>query len=153
LPQRAPVAQRVLVGWLVMELRQMFAAGLGGVAATIADVSSLVLMVETGTRVELAALIAAGVGAAIGFAFNKYLAFRDRSPLAICQLARFAVVAVATAVLIAIAMHVVAVRLGAPYVVAKLACSALVFLAWTYPAQRRLVFQPRPRLQPWMSLS
>jgi putative flippase GtrA len=136
-----------------MESRQMLAAGLGGVAATIADVSSLVVMVETGTRVELAAFIAAGLGAALGFTFNKYVAFRDRSPLGLEQLARFAIVAAATAVLMAIAMHVVAVRLGAPYVVAKLACSALVFLAWTYPAQRRLVFQPRPRLEPWMSLS
>jgi putative flippase GtrA len=147
------VAQGLLIGPDVMQLGQMFAAGLGGLAATIADVSSLVLMVETGTRVELAAFVAAGLGAAIGFTFNKYVAFRDRSPLALEQLARFAVVAVATAVLMAIAMHVVAVRLGAPYVVAKLACSALVFLAWTYPAQRRLVFQSRPRLEPWMSLS
>jgi len=38
-------------------------------------------------------------------------------------------------------------------IAAKLVCSALVFLAWTYPAQRRLVFNRRPRLQPWMSLS
>jgi hypothetical protein len=50
------------------------------------------------------------------------------------------------------AMQLIAVQLGAPLLVAKLACSALVFLAWTYPAQRRLVFRRR-HPQPWMSLS
>ena len=32
---------------------------------------------------------------------------------------------------------------GVPYLLAKVICSALVFLAWTYPAQRRLVFLAR----------
>ena len=84
---------------------------------------------------------------------NKYIAFRDRTPLSIKQLGRFALVAVATALLMAVAMQIISVKLGAPVLVAKLICSALVFLGWTYPAQRRLVFRRRPQLSPWMSLS
>jgi putative flippase GtrA len=84
---------------------------------------------------------------------NKHIAFRDRSPITVQQCARFGGVAVATALLMAAAMQVFAVKLGIHLVAAKVVCSALVFLAWTYPAQRRLVFNRRPRLQPWMSLS
>jgi hypothetical protein len=41
----------------------------------------------------------------------------------------------------AIAMQLVAVELGVSYLIAKLVCAAAVFAAWTYPAQRRLVFR------------
>lgn len=135
-----------------LRMRQMAAAGAGGVAATAVDVTTLVLLVEHGTAVALAAFIAASLGAAVGFSLNKYIAFRDRSPISLEQCSRFALVAVATALLMAGAMQL-AVTLGAPYLVAKLVCSALVFVAWTYPAQRRLVFRHRPRLSPGMSLS
>lgn len=147
------MAHRVLFPLAIMRLKEMAAAGLGGIAATAVDVTLLVLMVEHGTAVALAAFVAAACGAAVGFTMNKYIAFRDRSPISVEQCGRFAGVAVATALLMALAMHVIAVKLGAPYLVAKLICSALVFLGWTYPAQRRLVFRRRPRLSPWMSLS
>lgn len=141
-----------------MQLRQMFAAGLGGVAATSVDVVALLLQVESGASVAPAAFIASAAGAAVGFVWNKHIAFRDRSPVSLQQIARFGSVAVASALLMAVAMYVVAVKLGVPYLAAKLVCSALVFLAWTYPAQRRLVFShalapERSGLQPWMSLS
>ena len=135
-----------------MQLRQMATAGLGGVAATVVDVSLLVLLVKHGTLVALAAFIAASCGAAVGFTMNKYIAFRDRSPISVEQLGRFAFVAVVTALLMAGAMQLFAVHFGVPVLLAKLACSALVFVAWTYPAQRRLVFR-RSQLSPWMSLS
>lgn len=136
-----------------MRLREMAAAGFGGICATVVDVLVLVLLVEHDTAVALAAFIAAACGGAVGFTMNKYIAFRDRSPISLPQCARFGLVAVATALLMAAAMHVIAVELGAPYLAAKLICSALVFVAWTYPAQRHLVFRRRPRLEPWMSLS
>jgi putative flippase GtrA len=136
-----------------MKLREMAAAGMAGIAATVVDVSLLVLLVGHGTKVALAAFFAAASGAAVGFTLNKYIAFRDRSPISLEQLGRFAGVAVATALLMAGAMQVIAVQIGVPVVPAKILCSALVFLAWTYPAQRRLVFRRRPRLSPWMSLS
>ena len=81
------------------------------------------------------------------------IAFRDRSPVTLQQLGRFGCVAVATALLMAACMQIVAVKLGAPVLVAKVVCSAVIFVAWTYPAQRRLVFKPRTRLQPSMSIS
>ena len=124
-----------------MQLREMIVAGFGGIAATVADVSLLVLQVEHGTSVPLAAFISAAAGAAVGFTLNKYIAFRDRTPVNLQQLGRFGLVAVATALLMALAMQLIAVKLGVPYLVAKVVCSAVVFLAWTYPAQRRLVFR------------
>ena len=146
------MAHRLLIV-RVMQLREMLRAGFGGVAATATDVSMLVLQVKhLHAPVATATFIAAACGAAVGFVFNKYLAFRDRSPINIKQLGRFACVAVATALLMALAMQLFAVKLGAPLLVAKLICSALVFVAWTYPAQRRLVFR-RTRPQPWASIS
>jgi putative flippase GtrA len=105
------------------------------------DVSVLVLMVEHGAPVAGAAFCGAAAGAVTNFALNKYFAFRDRSPIHGRQLARFGLVAVATAVLMAIAMQLVAVQLGVPYLIAKLVCAAAVFAVWTYPAQRRIVFR------------
>jgi putative flippase GtrA len=136
-----------------MQLRQMFSAGLGGLASTSVDVIALLLLVKHGTPVAAAAFIGASLGATVGFTMNKYIAFRDRSPVTLQQLARFGCVAVASALLMAMCMQIVAVKLGAPVLAAKVVCSALIFVAWTYPAQRRLVFKPRTRLQPWMSLS
>lgn len=127
-----------------MQLRQVIASGFGGALATAVDVSSLVLQVKHGTPVPLAAFISAALGAAVGFTSNKYLAFRDRSKVTLPQLGRFGIVAVTTALLMALLMELVAVKLGIPTVPAKLVCSALVFVAWTYPAQRRLVFARQP---------
>jgi len=147
------MAHPLLIVRLVKKLREMAAAGMGGIGATVVDVTLLVQLVKLGTPVALAAFIAAACGAAVGFTLNKYIAFRDRSPISLEQCARFGIVAVGTALLMAGAMHVLAVSLGFHVLLAKLVCSALVFLAWTYPAQRRLVFRRRPRLSPWMSLS
>src|SRR5262249_4152188 len=100
-----------------------------------------VLLVELGTRVPVAAFCGAATGAVVNFALNKYLAFRDRSRITARQLVRFGLVAVATALLMAVAMQLVAMQLGVPYLLAKLICAAAVFAVWTYPAQRRLVFR------------
>jgi putative flippase GtrA len=116
-------------------------AGVGGGIATAVDVTTLVLLVHAGIAVAPAAFCGATVGAVTCFVWNKYVAFRDRSRITTQQLVRFGLVAVATALLMALLMHVVAVKLGVPLVPAKLGCSAAVFLAWTFPAQRRLVFQ------------
>jgi putative flippase GtrA len=121
--------------------RERVVAGVGGGIATAVDVTTLVLLVHAGVSVALAAFLGATFGAVTCFAWNKRVAFRDRSKITMQQLGRFGIVAVATALLMAFLMHVVAVKLGVPLVPAKLGCSAAVFLAWTFPAQRRLVFQ------------
>ncbi|HEX4449279.1 MAG TPA: GtrA family protein [Kofleriaceae bacterium] len=116
------------------------ASGLAGIGATAVDVCALTVQVHRGTPVALAAFIAAAVGACAGFALNKYVAFRDRSPVTLAQLSRFAIVALGTALLVAAGMELFAVHLRVPYLAAKALCSLCVFAAWTYPAQRRLVF-------------
>jgi putative flippase GtrA len=121
--------------------RELVTAGFGGVAATLVDIVFLVFLVEVITlSIPIAAFLASGAGAAMNFVLNKYLAFRDRSPITLRQVASFAAVAVATALLMALAMKLVAVELGVPYVVAKLLCAITIFMVWTYPAQRKLVF-------------
>lgn len=123
--------------------RQLLAAGAGGAAGSVLDVAVLVLMVELGAPIAVAAFSGAAAGAVANFVMNKYVAFRDRSPITAGQLARFGLVAVTTALLMALAMHAVAVELGVPYLLAKLMCAAVVFGVWSYPAQRRLVFHRR----------
>jgi putative flippase GtrA len=123
----------------------MLAAGLGGAIGTALDFAALVLLVElVGLSIPLSTFLAASAGAGVCFAMNKRLAFRDRTPVTLQQVVRFGFVAVASALLLALAMRIVAVDLRVPYPAAKALCAALVFLAWTYPAQRRLVFVRRP---------
>lgn len=123
--------------------RQLLTAGFGGVVATLFDISALVLLVESGVSVPVAAFLAACAGAAMNFLLNKYIAFRDSSPITVEQLGRFGAVAVTTAMLMALAMKVVAVELGVQYMLAKLICAVVVFIVWTYPAQKKLVFRRR----------
>jgi len=124
----------------VKKSRELLAAGFGGVVATGFDLALLVFMVGHHVPVPAATFIAALTGAAANFVLNKYVAFRDRSPINLRQLARFQLVSIVTALLMAGAMQLVAVRLGVPVLVAKLGCAAVLFALWSYPAQRRLVF-------------
>jgi putative flippase GtrA len=121
----------------------MLAAGLGGVVGTMFDVVTLLLLVKlTPSSIPLAAFLAAGVGAVVCFLMNKYIAFRDGTPVTVEQVVRFGLVAVATGILTAGAMKIVAVDLHVPVIIAKAICAAAVFAAWTFPAQRRFVFKP-----------
>ena len=108
--------------------------------ATAIDVATLVLLVRHGEAIPLAAFCGAAAGAATCFTLNKYVAFRDRSPISLGQVARFNFVAVVAAVLLAAAVKLATARLGVHVVAAKFACAPIVFALWTYPAQRRLVF-------------
>lgn len=122
----------------------MIAAGFGGAVGSGLDVALLVLLVEHSVSVPVSAFVAASAGAAVNFVMNKYIAFRDRSPITGRQLARFGVVAVMAAMLMALTMKIVAVELGVPYLLAKLGCAAAIFVVWTYPAQRRVFARPAP---------
>ncbi len=120
--------------------RQLLTAGIGGALGTALDLGVLVSLVGHHVAIPLATFIATLAGAATNFTLNKYVAFRDRSPLTLGQVARFDLVAVVAAFLMAAAMKIATANLGVPVVAAKLACAAVVFAIWTYPAQRRLVF-------------
>jgi putative flippase GtrA len=124
----------------VKNTRQLLTAGIAGALGTGLDLGVLVSLVGHGAPIPLATFIATLAGAATNFTLNKYVAFNDRSPLTLGQVVRFDVVAVVAALLMAAAMKVATATLGLPVVAAKLACAAVVFVIWTYPAQRRLVF-------------
>ena len=136
------VAQPLLLPRLVKNPREIAAAGFAGGVATGVDVVTLVLLVEHHVSIPVAAFLGAVAGAVMNFVLNKYIAFRDPSRVTAQQLGRFGIVAVASAMLMALAMKIVAVELGVPYLVAKLICAVAVFAGWSYPAQRRLVFSP-----------
>jgi len=137
------MAQALLIRSGMKNPREMLAAGLGGVVATGLDLVTLVGLVELFmVPIPVAAFVASAVGAVVCFMVNKHIAFRDRSPITLHQVARFGFVAVSTAILMALLMKLVAVDLAVPYLIAKLVCAAVVFVMWTYPAQRRLVFRP-----------
>jgi len=120
--------------------RELIAAGAGGIVGTGVDLGCLVLLVGHHVPVPVATFLASLAGAATSFVLNKYVAFGDRSPISLGQILRFDFVAVVAALLMAVAMKLVTVKLGVSVVVAKLACAAVVFALWTYPVQRRFVF-------------
>ena len=122
-------------------VKKFASAGIGSVVAGVVDMVVLVALVETGTPVGTAAFVAAVCGAVFHFAWGKYLTFRDGSPLAVRQMLRFAGVALATALLLAITIRLCAVELHVQYVLAKLLCSVVVFVGWTYPVHRYFVFR------------
>lgn len=146
------MAHPLLVSPTVSKTREMLVAGMGGVLGTTADVLVLMSLVALGVSIPLSAFVAASVGAVVCFALNKYVAFRDRTPISVDQLVRFGLVALANALALSLLMKLVAVELGVPVLPAKLLCAAVVFFAWTYPAQRRLVFK-RAEPSPAQSLA
>jgi putative flippase GtrA len=134
----------LLQWWLVpRRLQRMLGAGLGGAVGSSADIAVLIALVESGVRVAGAAFAGAAAGAVVCFVVNKRWAFRDRTPVTLRQVASFAAVAAITATLMAVAMHLAVEDAGVPYLVAKALCAAAVFVVWSYPAQRRLVFVAR----------
>ncbi len=141
------MAQGVLIEGSVKNPREMLAAGFGGAIGTACDVTALILLVEhLHVSIPVSAFLASTVGAVACFLMNKHVAFRDRSPITLRQIVRFGLVAVATAFMMAFAMKLVAVDLHVPYLIAKIASAAVIFVAWTYPAQRRLVFERQPAI-------
>jgi putative flippase GtrA len=123
--------------------RELLVAGVAGALGTGLDLGVLVLLVGHHVPIPLATFMAALAGAATNFTINKYVAFRDRAPISLGQVARFDFVALVAALLMAAAMKIATADVGVPVVAAKLACAAIVFAIWTYPAQRRFVFARR----------
>jgi len=120
--------------------RELLTAGMAGAVGTGLDLAVLVLLVRHHVSIPVATFIAALAGAVANFALNKYVAFRDRSPIRLGQVARFQLVAVVAAGLLAAAMKIATANPAVPVVAARLVCAAVVFAIWSYPAQRYLVF-------------
>lgn len=132
-------------------VHKLLGACLGGGLGTAIDVAVLTSLVESGAPVAASAFAGALAGAGVCFAMNKYVAFRDHTPLRVRQLGAFALVAVASALIMALSMQLVAVVCGVPYLLAKILCAAVVFAVWSYPAQKR-VFRA-PELSPAASMA
>jgi putative flippase GtrA len=130
-----------LPGSVTRNARSVLGASAGGVTATLLDITVLWTLVRTGVPIPIAAFFGAISGAVACFVINKRVAFADRTPITFEQVGRFSLVAVATALLMAAAMQVVAVWFRVPVLVAKLVCAAVVFVAWSYPAQKKFVFR------------
>jgi putative flippase GtrA len=126
-------------------VRQVAGAGLAGMLGTAIDVAVLAALVEHGAGVASSTFAGAIAGAGVSYVASKYVAFRDRSSLCFRQVARFGAVAMATALIMALAMQLVAVVMGVPYLLAKGVCAAVVFAIWSYPAQRLFVFRTPAR--------
>ncbi len=120
--------------------RRLLFASLSGLVATGVDVSVLATLAERGSPIAVAAFLGSAAGALFCFVINKYIAFRDHRPLSVRQLSTFAMVSGTTAMLMAGAMFLVCDLGQVPYLIGKVLCAFAVFLVWSYPAQRRLVF-------------
>jgi len=120
---------------------RLLKVGLSGCLATAVDVAALVVLVERlGVYVTLAAFLAALCGGVTNFLVNKFWAFRDSSRIDIRQVIAYALVSLATAIFVAAAVHLLAVIIGWPYLIAKAIAAISIFLAWGYPAQAKFVF-------------
>jgi len=129
---------------MAKNLREISKTALSGVSATILDVAMLVFLVELfQTPVVLATFCAALFGAGLSFVLSKYWAFRDRSKVTPVQVFSFAGVAFVSAVLVAILVWG-QTEVGVPYLGAKAIAAIMVFLSWSFPAQKYVVFA-RPR--------
>jgi putative flippase GtrA len=124
------------------------------ILATTVDVVALIALVElAGVHVTVAAFLAAVCGGVTNFLVNKYWAFADNAPLDVRQVSLYVLVSLANAMFVAASLHVFAVLIGVPYLMAKAAAAALVFLLWSYPAQAKLVFPATVVPQPSDSLA
>ncbi len=123
-----------------LRITRAMRTALSGLAATAVDVATLIALVEGfGVGVGVAAFLAATAGAIAQFALAKCWAFRDRTPVQVRQVGAYALVALGNALFVASAVHLLA-GLGAPYLIAKSVAAFVVFVSWSYPAQKRIVF-------------
>jgi CDP-diacylglycerol--glycerol-3-phosphate 3-phosphatidyltransferase len=114
---------------------------LGSVAATLVDFGALTLLVErAGVDPVLATAVGALAGAVTNFALARRWIFRDHQGSAASQALRYALVSGASLGLNTLGEYAVATRLGAHYLVARVAVSLAVSLLWNFPMHRRFVF-------------
>lgn len=115
---------------------------IASLVATAVDFGAMIALVElAGARPDLATLVGASAGAVTNFSIGRTWTFRaEGGPLG-AQVARYALVSGMSAVWNAIGEHLLAGRLGAPYVLARVAVAVFVSVAWNYPAQRYFVFK------------
>ncbi len=131
---------------MLTKLSQIIKTGLSGIAATMIDFVALIALVELASvSIVVAALVAAGVGAVVGFVITKQWAFKDRGPTDTRQITAYTVVAVGNAFLVAVVLKLLVALSGVFYPIAKVLASVVAFALWSYPAQARWVFSKGER--------
>jgi putative flippase GtrA len=116
-----------------------------GALATVVDLVALWLLVEVaGLAPWLANVPALGAGLLVQFAGNKYLAFGDRSRALLRQGSQFALVEVGALGLNALGFHLAVTLLACPYLLARLSCSAVVYVAYSFPLWGRIFTHRSP---------
>ncbi|MFO0672917.1 MAG: GtrA family protein [Polyangiaceae bacterium] len=134
---------RAETGWAVF-LRHQAAS----VVATAVDFGTMIALVELlALRPDVATLIGASAGAVTNFTVGRTWAFKASDAPIGAQAARYALVSALSAVWNALGEHVLARRLGAPYVLARVVVALVVSVAWNFPAHRHFVFK-KPRAVP-----
>lgn len=113
-----------------------------GGAATVADMISLVFLVEiAGLSPPVASLPALFVGALVQFLGNRHFVFaargHERGSLP-RQAVLFALAEGATLTLNALVFYLLSSMLGVPYPIARAAGTFLVFAGFSYPIWRRI---------------
>jgi putative flippase GtrA len=115
-----------------------------GAVATALDIAVLLLCVHRlGMTNPEGAMAGVAVGAAFAFFANRHFAFRDRNPHLVPQAAKYVAATAAAMVVHAGFVWLLADRLGAPVVIAKLIADLAVFSAGQLLVLRYLVFPRR----------
>lgn len=140
------MSARAAVAWCRRTAAGTFGrSALVGLLATVADLGVLWLLIEgAGAAPGLANVPGLIAGLLLQFVGNKYFAFADRSPLTPSQVGRFAAVEAVTFALNLAAFHLLAVCLGLPFVVSRLAGEGLVYVGYSSPRWRRIFAAPSP---------
>jgi putative flippase GtrA len=130
------LAQNGRAGFVAVPVRLWMASGLASLAATAVDATSSTAIRGAGGSIPLSAAIGALLGAALNFILQRR-AFQARHGLG-RQLAGYAIV-VAGALAINTTLTTLA-GLFVPILPAKLLACAAVWIVWTFPVSRRVVF-------------
>ncbi len=126
-------------------LGQLIRSGLVGGLATVVDLLALFILVESfGLDPVLANVPALSLGLSVQFFGNKFWAFDERSTDAASltrQAGLFALVEVGAFALNAATFHLLVTVWAAPYMLARLLGSGVVYFAFSYPLWA-YVFRP-----------
>jgi putative flippase GtrA len=122
--------------------RTIARSALVGVVATLVDLIALYVLVELlGVDPAFANAPALTLGLVVQFVGNKYYAFEDRSQNLARQGGQFVAIETGAFLLNLSVFHVLAVWLGAPWVLARVVASGAVYLGFSYPLWTK-VFRP-----------
>lgn len=116
------------------------------VIATLADLSTMILLVEhEHLDPAVAALSGAASGAILNFLANRRFTFGARNEGVGEQALRYAAVSIASALIVAGGEYAGTRWLRGPYIAVRLAVGFVASICWNFPMQRAFVFRSSER--------